>query len=89
MRQDCGYNGGGSADLEWDHYEIASEIDAGTGRIMEGSRRETMETKHKTEEHGNIGNFRYDSTYRRWSVYSDDMNAFFDDSLEDWKALVP
>jgi len=92
MRQDWGFNGGryfGDADLEWDHYEIAGELDAGTGRIMEVSRRETMGTKHGRAEHDYMKSYCYGhATYRRLSVYSDGMNAIFDGSLMDWNSLI-
>lgn len=73
--------------LEWDHYEISGEIDANTGRIRKGTRREKMETKHDSEEHQDKPSWS-GGVYRRISTYSNGMNALFDGSLYNWQTLL-
>ncbi len=88
MRQDFTPDDIINHDVEWDHYEISGEIDAITGRIREGTRRDKMETKHCSEDH-RVKPTWLGGVYRRSSIDSDGMNAFFDGSLWDWQALVP
>ncbi len=88
MRQDFTFDDMNYDDVEWDHYEISGEIDAVTGRIREGTRRDKMETKFSSEDHMSKPDWP-GGVYRRNSMDSDGMSALHDGSLWNWQTLVP
>lgn len=69
-------------DFEWDHYTISGEIDLLTNSIVDGTRREGIETRYSEGDHADV------FTNHGISVMSPEMCAQGVDKLCQWQDLL-